>query len=82
MLARSSEGAIYLEIAKTDQGRGLTLVPFAGTNLIRFRGSRINGLSPVGHSDKISKLTSLLRGDSSSPYCTITLFKIIHNSNH
>ena len=35
----------------------ITLVPFAGLNLIRFRGSRINGLSPcfinTGHSDKI-----------------------------
>ena len=30
-----------------------TLVPFAGTNLIRFRGSRINGLSSCEHSDKI-----------------------------
>jgi hypothetical protein len=40
----------------------ITLVPFAGINLIRFRGSRINGLSPrairrVGHSDKIGPLT-------------------------
>ncbi len=27
-------------------GNIITLVPFAGTNLIRFRGSRMNGLSP------------------------------------
>ena len=35
----------------------LTLVPFAGSNLIRFRGSRINGLSRclrTRHSDKKS----------------------------
>ncbi|KGP43229.1 hypothetical protein LR61_15170 [Morganella morganii] len=30
----------------------ITLVPFAGTNPIRFRGSRINGLSPIYHGDK------------------------------
>lgn len=33
----------------------ITLVPFAGINLIRFRGSRINGLSRclrTRHSDK------------------------------
>lgn len=33
----------------------ITLVPFAGFNLIRFRGSRINGLSRcfrTRHSDK------------------------------
>ncbi len=30
----------------------ITLVPFAGTNPIRFRGSRINGLSPIYHRDK------------------------------
>jgi len=34
---------------KIAQGRfnsSVTLVPFAGISLIRFRGSRINGLSP------------------------------------
>ncbi|BCG11215.1 hypothetical protein M2371_004232 [Buttiauxella sp. BIGb0471] len=45
----------------------ITLVPFAGINLIRFRGSRINGLSRcltklnTRHSDK--KKPVLLRVD-------------------
>jgi hypothetical protein len=53
-----------MEVACPESGRSnrndarialmmFTLVPFAGTNLSRFRGSRINGLSPNrGHSDK------------------------------
>ncbi|GAB7406204.1 hypothetical protein OUHCRE20_43140 [Enterobacter hormaechei subsp. steigerwaltii] len=43
------------KIAGGRYNSSVTLVPFAGINLIRFRGSRINGLSPcfhTGHSDK------------------------------
>jgi len=34
-------------IAQGRYNSRLTLVPFAGISLIRFRGSRINGLSPA-----------------------------------
>jgi len=38
---------------KRGNSDALPLYPFAGSSLIRFNGSRINGLSPVGHSDKM-----------------------------
>lgn len=39
--------------SRTDRcDQQFTLVPFAGISLIRFRGSRINGLSQLRHSDK------------------------------
>lgn len=42
-------------LEKAEPKSRITLVPFAGFNLIRFRGSRINGLSRcfrTRHSDK------------------------------
>ena len=42
-----------LDHKKTENSDALPLYPFAGSSLIRFNGSRINGLSPVGHSDKM-----------------------------
>jgi len=52
MLVRSSAGVTARAAQNTGVLAIFTLVPFAGSNLIRFRGSRINGLSPIGHSDK------------------------------
>jgi len=53
LLVRSSEGVTETAGKIASVLMMFTLVPFAGSNLIRFRGSRINGLSPCGHSDKM-----------------------------
>ena len=44
---------------KGDTTADLALVPFAGSNLIRFRGSRINGLSRCFHTRHSDKNDSL-----------------------
>ena len=44
--------------------QALLLFPFAGSSLIRFHGSRINGLSPVGHSDKMAAVCRELTADN------------------
>ncbi len=58
-----------------------TLVPFAGISLIRFRGSRINGLSLFHFSQRMEnrhsdKMTSLRRGGMEVNYSLIA-----HNSS-
>ena len=44
--------------------QALLLFPFAGSSLIRFHGSRINGLSPVGHSDKMAAVCREFAADN------------------
>ncbi len=70
-----------MDVGHPERGRHnsrITLVPFAGFNLIRFRGSRINGLSPVWalRQDKAPdasgmKVTYSLNGRNSSRTCQI-----------
>ena len=63
MVGTSGESVEWLMVPMFNT-LALLLFPFAGSSLIRFHGSRINGLSPVGHSDKMAAVCRELTADN------------------